>query len=190
MSLQEPCGFRQLKSAALRFHMSVSSLAAVFLVTGALVAPNAHAENRANIDRGGVIFAMTIAAIGNEILVYRRNPGGRLTPVRGATTPTGGSGASMNAAIAHLGSQTALVFVAAFDPPQAGQLPSTASVGTGQAATRWIVVSDSRFAYVSNTGSDTLSQFAYTRTGMLTLVDQIAAVPGCRASLLVISNRG
>ena len=81
-------------------------------------------------------------------------------------------------------------FVTAFDPPAGGVLPQTASVGTGQAASCWIVVNDNGFAYVSNTGSDTLSQFAYTRTGMLTLVDQVAAVPGNAPIDMTLANGG
>jgi len=67
--------------------------------------------------------------------------------------------------------------VTAFDPPTAS-LPLTvtaAAVPTGQAATCWIAVHPAGFAYVSNTGSDTLSLYQYTRTGGLALLDDVAA---------------
>ena len=345
MSIQQTGRFRHSGSATLRFRLSLISVAATVLIAGSLPAPSAHAAKFSDLDRGGVVYAMTNADDGNKILTYHRNPSGRLKPVYGATKWTGGAGASSNAAIDPLGSQNALLydseldmlfavnagddtvtafqtkygglalqrrahvpsggyipvslavsenllyvlnaggsgsvatfsidwrgrltqiatldlgispgyateppfdqvnapgqigidalarnliithaggqevlvasldddgvpvagslvstaspnpvpfafevtpygstllaeasgFVTAFDPPLGGSLPMTASVGTGQAATCWIVVNDNRFAYVSNTGSDTLSQFEYTRTGMLTLVEQVAAVPG------------
>lgn len=67
--------------------------------------------------------------------------------------------------------------VSAFDPPVPGKPLSVtaAAVATGQAATCWIVVHDGGFAYVSNTGSDTLSVYGYTRTGQLELLDDVAA---------------
>ena len=51
--------------------------------------------------------------------------------------------------------------VTAYDPPIAGSLlnATAASVATGQAATCWIVVHPAGFAYVANTGSDTLSLY-------------------------------
>jgi DNA-binding beta-propeller fold protein YncE len=70
--------------------------------------------------------------------------------------------------------------VTAFDPPVAGEplAVATASVATGQAATCWIVVHDAGYAYVSNTGSNTLSLYGWTRTGDLELLDAVAAMPG------------
>jgi 6-phosphogluconolactonase (cycloisomerase 2 family) len=356
MSIQLRAGFHRLGSAMLPFASSLAIAAAV-LIAAALPPSNAHAAQHSGQDTGGAIYAMTNAETGNEILVYRRDPSGRLHPVNGANAPTGGAGASMNAPIDPLGSQGALVydaglnmlfavnagddtvtafdtgrsglslrrlahvpsgghipvslavsedllyvlnaggsgsvttfeidgrgqltpvatldlgispgyaaeppfdrvnapgqvgvdalarnlivthagdqemlvaeldddgvpmaaslfstttpnavpfafevtrygstllaeasgFVTAFDPPVGGLLPVTASVGTGQAATCWIVVNGNGFAYVSNTGSNTLSQFAYTRTGMLTLVDQVAAVPGDAPIDMTFANGG
>lgn len=357
MSNQVGGGFHRLGSATLRVRMSPAAVGAAILIAGSLLASNAHAAHHSGLDSGGVVYTMTNAEAGNEILVYRRDPGGRLSPADGATTPTGGAGASMNAPVDPLGSQNALVydaelnmlfavnagddtvtafdtgpsgvtlrrlahvssggyipvslavsenllyvlnaggsgsvttfeidergqltliatldlgispgyateppfdrvrapgqvgvdalarnvivthaggqevlvaelnddgvpiaaslystptpnpvpfafqvtrhgstllaeasgFVTAFDPPAGGLLPVTASVGTGQAATCWIVVNDNGFAYVSNTGSDTLSQFAYTRTGMLTLVDQVAAAAGDAPIDMTLANGG
>ena len=67
--------------------------------------------------------------------------------------------------------------VSAFDPP-AGGMPmvvTAAAVGTGQAATCWLVAGDNGFAYTSNTGSSTVSLFGYSRTGQLELLDAVAA---------------
>lgn len=82
--------------------------------------------------------------------------------------------------------------VSAFDAP-AGTLPMTLanpSVPTGQAATCWIVVGDNGFAYTSNTGSSTVSQFAYSRTGKLELVSAVAATTGGAPIDLTFANDG
>jgi 6-phosphogluconolactonase (cycloisomerase 2 family) len=82
--------------------------------------------------------------------------------------------------------------VSAFDPPS-GTDPLTvtaAAVPTGQAATCWIVVHDDGYAYVSNTLSDTISLYAWTRTGQLTLLDATAAsTPGAPIDL-ALANGG
>jgi len=83
--------------------------------------------------------------------------------------------------------------VSAYDPPIGGTLPQTAvSVATGQVATCWIVVRDGGYAYVSNTGSSTLSLFGYTRTGELTLLDDVAAslLPGSAPIDMTLANNG
>jgi len=345
MSIQQHRGNHRLAFATFQYHVNLVVISATALIVGSLLTTNAHAGQRVGVDRGGVVYAMTNADNGNEILVYHRDRSGRLTPVPGATRPTGGAGASSNAFIDPLGSQNALAydaglsmlfavnagdatvtafsterggprllrrarvssggyipvslavsenllyvlnaggsgsiatfeidwrggleqiatldlgispgyathppfnqvmapgqigvdaltrnlivthgggqevlavrldddgvpiagsvvstatphpvpfafevtrygstllaeasgFVTALDPPQGGALSVTDTVGTGQEASCWIVVSEDGYAYVSNTGSDTLSQFAYTRSGMLTLVDQVAAMPG------------
>ncbi len=70
--------------------------------------------------------------------------------------------------------------VSAYDVPPAGQpLDLTAaSVPTGQAASCWILAHDAGFAFVANTGSNTLSSFVYTRHGGLALLEQVAASAG------------
>jgi DNA-binding beta-propeller fold protein YncE len=82
--------------------------------------------------------------------------------------------------------------VSAFDPPaDAGPLAATASaIGTGQAATCWLIVRDGGFAYVSNTGSDTLSEYRYTRTGTLELVKAVAAHAEGAPTDLTLANDG
>jgi 6-phosphogluconolactonase (cycloisomerase 2 family) len=82
--------------------------------------------------------------------------------------------------------------VSAFDPPS-DNMPmkvTAAAVGTGQAATCWIVAGDNGFAYTSNTGSGTVSQFAYSRTGKLELVDAVAGVAGGAPIDLTLAGGG
>lgn len=82
--------------------------------------------------------------------------------------------------------------VSAFDPP-AGTMPLTATataISTGQTATCWIVVHENGFAYVSNTGSDSLSLFGYTRTGSLQLLDDVAATPEGAPIDMTFANDG
>lgn len=82
--------------------------------------------------------------------------------------------------------------VSAFDAP-AGGLPmvvTAAAVGTGQAATCWLVAGDNGFAYTSNTGSSTISLFGYSRTGQLELLDAIAANTGGAPIDLTLAGHG
>jgi len=82
--------------------------------------------------------------------------------------------------------------VSAFDPPAGAEpLIATASaVPTGQAATCWIVVHDDGYAYVSNTGSNTLGLYAWTRTGHLALVAGAAATASGAPIDLTLANGG
>jgi len=70
--------------------------------------------------------------------------------------------------------------VSAYDVPPAGQPldVTAASVPTGQAASCWILAHDAGFAFVANTGSNTLSSFVYTRHGGLAVLDAVAATAG------------
>jgi 6-phosphogluconolactonase (cycloisomerase 2 family) len=82
--------------------------------------------------------------------------------------------------------------VSAYDPP-IGISPlnlTAASVATGQAATCWIAVHPGGFAYVTNTGSDTLSLYQYTRTGGLALVDAVAATANGKPTDMTIAGGG
>jgi 6-phosphogluconolactonase len=55
-------------------------------------------------------------------------------------------------------------------------MPISASVGTTQTAACWVVVTpNGRHAYVTNTGSGTISSYRVRRTGKLTLAQGIAA---------------
>jgi 6-phosphogluconolactonase len=88
--------------------------------------------------------------------------------------------------------EAASASVSAFDPPAGSEpLVATASaLGTGQAATCWLIVRDGGFAYVSNTGSNTLSQYRYTRTGNLELVNAVAAHADGAPTDLTLANDG
>jgi DNA-binding beta-propeller fold protein YncE len=82
--------------------------------------------------------------------------------------------------------------VSAFDPPS-GALPlsvTASAVPTGQAATCWIIVHDDGYAYVSNTGSNTLGLYKWTRTGHLSLVSGTAATASGAPIDLTLANGG
>ena len=65
------------------------------------------------------------------------------------------------------------------------------SVGTTQTAACWVVVTpNSRYAYVTNTGSGTISSYAVTRLGKLSLVQGIAATSGAGPIDAAISASG
>lgn len=117
-------------------------------------------------------------ASGQELLSFALDgdglPDGALTstptsgvvPFSFATTPYG------NILVTEAGSGA----VSAFDSPVGYPLTeTTASVTNGQAATCWIVAGDEGYAYVSNTLSDTVSLYRYTRDGALSLIDATAA---------------
>jgi DNA-binding beta-propeller fold protein YncE len=88
--------------------------------------------------------------------------------------------------------EAASASVSAFEPPSGtAPLVATASaVGTGQAASCWIVVHESGFAYVANTGSNTLSSYRYTRTGRLELEQSVAAGAGGAPTDLTFADDG
>ncbi|MGA8205004.1 MAG: beta-propeller fold lactonase family protein [Woeseiaceae bacterium] len=82
--------------------------------------------------------------------------------------------------------------VSAFDPPSGTDAltVTAAAVPTGQMATCWIVVHDDGYAYVSNTGSNTIGLYAWTRTGQLTLVNAAAASATGAPIDLALANGG
>jgi 6-phosphogluconolactonase (cycloisomerase 2 family) len=82
--------------------------------------------------------------------------------------------------------------VSSFEPPlSAGPLDVAAGVvATGQAATCWIVIHPAGFAYVSNTESNTLSVFSYSRTSDLELVSAVAAMTGGGPTDLTLAGNG
>jgi hypothetical protein len=89
-------------------HPIRAGIAGAFLAAALVTAANAgnsFFEKHADVDRGGVVYAMTNASAGNKILVFARDRTGRLDALPSATAPTGGRGASDNAAIDPLGSQ-------------------------------------------------------------------------------------
>jgi 6-phosphogluconolactonase (cycloisomerase 2 family) len=100
-------------------HAAKSLAAAATL--GALSVLTAAAEDIQGRDShdwrrdGGVVYTMDNASDGNSILVFARDPAGRLHPLRGAATRTGGAGGGDNAAVDPLGSQNSLVYNAALN---------------------------------------------------------------------------
>lgn len=82
--------------------------------------------------------------------------------------------------------------VSAYDPSVGGAPLRlvAAMVATNQVATCWIVVHPGGYAYVTNTGSDTLSQYQYTRTGGLALVEAIAATATGAPTDMTIADGG
>ena len=84
-----------------RLVSSLVALAALSIAsTGAAAADSAHER----FDRGGVVYAMTNASSGNQILVYIRDHKGKLEPLPRATASTAGRGGSVTAAVDPLGS--------------------------------------------------------------------------------------
>jgi DNA-binding beta-propeller fold protein YncE len=97
-----------------------SALAALVLGAALIYAAAATAsvfpqDAAKRVDRGGVLYAMTNAASGNQVLVFLRDQRGRLQAVPRATTSTGGLGGSVTAAVDPLGSQGSLVYDAGSD---------------------------------------------------------------------------
>lgn len=92
--------------------MRAGLFAALFATSLAAAANAAESffAGRADADRGGVVYAMTNASSGNQILVFARDRDGGLQPLPFATASTGGLGANENAAIDPLGSQQSLVY--------------------------------------------------------------------------------
>jgi 6-phosphogluconolactonase (cycloisomerase 2 family) len=81
-------------------------------------------------------------------------------------------------------------FVSALEPATGTTLNVTDSIATGQLATCWLVVHRNGFAYVSNTGSNTISLLRYTRTGNLELLDDVAAASGGAPIDLTLAGKG
>ena len=64
-------------------------------------------------------------------------------------------------------------------PTPASPAVISASVGTTQTAACWVVVTpNGRYAYVTNTGSGTISSYAVQKSGKLTLAQAVAATSG------------
>lgn len=151
------------------------------------------APNQVGVDALGRHLIITHAG-GQELLTAALNddgvPAGPLV-----STPTPGAG-PFSLQVTRYGTtlvaEAASGSVSAFDPPSDG-MPlgvTAAAVSTGQAATCWIVAGDNGFAYTSNTGSSTVSLFAYSRTGKLELLNATAAFPGGAPIDLTLADHG
>lgn len=106
MSLRHQSGMRSARRNTTSLLISI--LISLLMATQAQ-ANNGHHKLK-SVDKGGVVYAMTNDAGGNEIVVFQRKPNGKLRLIQQATASTGGLGGSDNAAIDPLGSQNALVF--------------------------------------------------------------------------------
>jgi 6-phosphogluconolactonase (cycloisomerase 2 family) len=151
------------------------------------------APGQVGIDALGRHLIVTHAG-GQELLVAELDDDGvPVGPIVSTRTPGAGT---FSFGITRYGTllvaEAASASVSAFDSP-AGLLPLTATasaVGTGQAATCWIIVHDGGFAYVANTGSSTLSRYRYTRTGRLELEQAVAASTGTAPTDLAFAANG
>ena len=64
-------------------------------------------------------------------------------------------------------------------PTPASPAVISASVGTTQTAACWVVVTpNGRYAYVTNTGSGTISSYSVQKSGKLSLAQPVAATAG------------
>jgi 6-phosphogluconolactonase len=175
-------------SRAARF-LAVAALAAA----GALLTANAALADGApfgrhfgRFDLGGLVYAMTNASAGNEIVTYLRDRHGRLTPLRNGTVSTGGLGGSANAAIDALGSQGALVYddasrllfavnagdnsVAVLDANGFGLRPALrAVVPSGGFIPVSLAVSEDRLYVLNAGGSGSVTTFAIGHGGLTQL---------------------
>jgi 6-phosphogluconolactonase (cycloisomerase 2 family) len=151
------------------------------------------APGQVGVDALGRHLIVTHAG-GQELLVARLDDRG-VPEGPFVSTHTPGAG-TFSFGVTHYGTllvaEAASASVSAFDPPS-GEAPlvATASaVGTGQAASCWIIVHENGFAYVANTGSNTLSSYRYTRTGRLELEQAVAAGAGGAPTDLTFADGG
>jgi DNA-binding beta-propeller fold protein YncE len=141
-------------------------------------------------DRGGVVYAMTNAAGGNQILVFARDRSGRLQPLPIATASTGGRGASTNAAIDPLGSQHSLLYdvstqllfavnagdntVSALDTGAFGLKPHVrARVPSGGFIPVSVAVSDGLLYVLNAGGTGSVTTFSIGGQGTLTQIGSL-----------------
>jgi 6-phosphogluconolactonase (cycloisomerase 2 family) len=178
-------GARSLSSRASFVASNVAALAlGVVSISGSVAAEN-WPSPREDFDRGGVVYAMTNATSGNQILVYVRDQKGRLQPVPRATASTGGLGGSVTAAVDPLGSQGSLVYdgasqtlfavnagdntVTAFDTGTFGfPLRVRARVPSGGFIPVSVAVNDNVLYVLNAGGTGSVTTFAIDDNGALT----------------------
>ncbi|MCB1888300.1 MAG: beta-propeller fold lactonase family protein [Rhodocyclaceae bacterium] len=142
---------------------------------------NILAPGQVGVDRLARRLIVTHAG-GGEVLAIDLDeagvPGGPIlrTPAPGVVPFSFGVTANGSILVTEAGSGS----LSAFDATPAG-LPleiTAASIANGQAASCWVVVHDDGFAFVSNTGSNTLSSYLVSRHGALVTLDPVAATTG------------
>ena len=145
----------------------------------------------------GAVYTMSNAAEGNSILVFDRDPVGKLTPAGEFDTGGLGTGAGLGNQggvildpanrwlfVVNAGSDDISVFAIDEDgltlvdrEPSGGENPVSLtvispSVGTTETAACWAIVShDDRFTYTTNAGSGTISGYRVGFDGSLALFD-------------------
>ncbi len=177
-----------------RVARTARAVLAVALAAGALLAANGAAADHAYLgkhfgrfDLGGLVYVMTNASAGNEIVTYLRDRRGRLTPLHHGTVSTGGLGGSANAEIDPLGSQGALAYdddtrllfavnagdntVAALDANRPDFRPALrAVVPSGGFIPVSLAVSEDRLYVLNAGGSGVVTTFAIGHGGGLTQI--------------------
>jgi len=186
MTANIAAGFPRARHATLPRGAALVALA-LFASAFASIVHASQGPGGAAADLGGVVYAMTNADEGNEILVYKRDRSGRLHPKQSATTPTGGAGAASNAPVDPLGSQNALVYdtgvgmlfavntgdntVTAFDTGPSGlRLQRRALVSSGGSLPVSVAVSENRLYVLNAGGSGSVATFEIGEQGQLTQI--------------------
>ena len=137
----------------------------------------------------------------NKLTSYRVGSEGRIgapiVTVSAGTTPFGFAfdrrgHALVSEAFGGAANASALSSYGFEDWAPAKPIVITASVGTTQSAACWVVVTpNGRYAYTTNTGSDTISSYAVQRrTGKLVLTQGVAATTGAGPIDAAISTDG
>ena len=132
----------------------IGRLGLLLLVTTLFALPGCDSNNPVE-EQFGAVFAMTNAAAGNEVVVFRRAADGGLTRVGAVATGGNGSGPpSMAPPFDPLGSQEALILSA-----------------------------DNAFLFVVNAGSNSISSFRVEDDGNVSLIGTVASGGGFPVSL-------
>jgi 6-phosphogluconolactonase (cycloisomerase 2 family) len=138
----------------------------------------------------GTQLIVTTKANGNDIDVFAVGPGGQLSPSP-VVNPEPGTvpfaiafDPAGHLVIADAGTNALSTFALGPD----GTLTEIDSVGTGQSATCW-VTSDAGLEFASNAGSATVSGYAVSGSGGLTLIGQTATDPGTVDSAVTPGGR-
>jgi 6-phosphogluconolactonase (cycloisomerase 2 family) len=149
-----------------------------------------NTPGQASFSPDGTQLIVTTKANGDDIDVFGVGPDGRLSPSP-VVNPEPGTvpfaiafDPAGHLVIADAGTNALSTF--ALSP--GGTVTELDSVGTGQSATCW-VASDGNLEFASNAGSATISGYAVTWAGQLTLTGQTATDPGTVDAAVTPSGR-
>ncbi len=129
---------------------------------------------------GGELLAIDLDEQGVPAGAIQRTPAPGVVPFSFDVTEHG------SILVAEAGSGS----LSAFDATPAG-MPlqvTAAAVANGQAASCWVVAHDGGFAFVSNTGSSTLSSYLVSRHGALVALEPVAASAGAAPTDLTLAG--